>query len=144
MSNKFVTTNAAPGIDSGFLNNVENALVTGGACYFLATPYHLITNPTINSGNTSTFTATGVGGVPSGATGILMGVGVVPSGGTGYIQVAPHGGTLGNYFNFSGIVSGQYTNGFAIVPLSTGGQFDIKAVGVNMVIQDWYMFGYII
>ena len=132
-------------IDAGFLNNVENCLVAAGAIYFLATPYHLYTNPTLNSGSTRTDTVTGVGGIPSsGVLGILIGVGLFSNtSGGGYVQIYPTGGTAGQYASFSAPNAGQYTTGFVIVPVSTGGQITVKANAQNCVLQDWYIFGYI-
>ena len=134
---------AAPGIDAGFLNNVETCLVGGGMIYFI-TPYQLTTNPTVTSGSTSTLTCTGVGGIPSGALAVLLGVGIFAATTGGYCWISPHGGTAGQYVGFSGDPSNAYTVGFAIVPLSSGGQIDVKANGSNIVLQTWYIFGYII
>ena len=83
--------------------------------------------------------------MPSGASGVLLGIGLfsVTAQG-GYVQIAPHGGTIGNYVNFTA-AGPQNTNcaGFVIAPLSGGGQIDVKANAANIVLQDWYIIGYI-
>jgi hypothetical protein len=134
---------AAPGIDAGALNNMETALVNGGMIYF-TTPFHLTTNPTVTSGSTTNLTCTGVGGVPSGAKAVLLGIGIFSVTANGYIQVYPTGGTAGQYFGLNGPGTNQYTLAFAIAPLSAGGQITVKANASNIVLQDWYIFGYII
>lgn len=120
-------------------------MVGGGFIYFLATPYHLYTNPTLNSGTTRTDTVTGVGSIPaSGVLGILIGVGLFSNtSGGGYVNIYPTGGTAGQYANFSAPVAGQYTLGFVITPVSAAGQITVKANAQNCVLQDWYIFGYI-
>jgi hypothetical protein len=145
MSNKFVTSGAAPGIDSGFLNNVETCLVGAGSIY-LITPYQLTTNPTVNAGNTTTLTCTGVGGIPSGALAVLLGIGIFSNtSGGGYIQGAPHGGTLGQYWGLTGPVANQYMlGGMIIAPLDATGKIDVKANGQACVLQSWYIYGYVI
>lgn len=112
--------------------------------YFLATPYHLYTNPTLNSGTTRTDTVTGVGGIPTGAKGIIISVGIFSNTtGGGWVSVYPAGATAGQYANFTGQVANQYTQGIIITPVSAGGQITVKANGQNIVLQDWYIYAYI-
>lgn len=127
------------------LNNVENCLVGLGAIYFLATPYHLYTNPTLNSGTTRTDTVTGVGSIPaSGVLGILLGIGIFANTAGGYVQIYPAGGTAGQYAGLTGPVASQYTlGGMVIMPVSAGGQITVKANSSNIVLQDWYIYGYV-
>lgn len=139
-----VTTNGSGTLTAvGFVkgSNTVNTVI------LMATPYHLTTNPTVNQNNTTTLTCTGGStGVPSGAKGVLLGVGLFSVNAQGgYVQIAPTGGTLGNYVNFTaaGPIN-TYCTGFVIAPLSAGGQIDVKAIGANIVLQDWYIFGYII
>lgn len=109
------------------------------------TPFHMFTNPTLNNGVTRTDTYTGGStGVPIGATAVIMGIGVTPSGATGYVQIYPGSGTAGQYVSFSSVVSGQYSAGMVIVPLNGSGQATIKANGANIILQDWWIYGYII
>jgi len=112
--------------------------------YFLSTPYHLTTNPTVTNGNTTTLTCTGgATGVPTGAKGVLLGIGINCATAGGNVLIAPLGGPYGQYMALSGQVASQYTTGFGIAPLSAGGQIGVKANGSNIVLQDWYIFGYI-
>ena len=105
----------------------------------------MFTNPTLNSGNTRTDTYTGGStGIPSAAVAIVAGIGIIPAASTGYVQIAPHGGTLGDYVNFSSVVAGQYSTGMVIIPLDVNGQADVKAIGANIVLQDWWLYGYFI
>ena len=125
------------------LNNVENCLVGLGAIYFLATPYHLYTNPTLNSGTTRTDTVTGVGSIPSsGVLAVCLGIGIFANTANGYVQIYPAGGTANNYAGLTGVGT-AYTLGQATVPVSSGGQITVKANGSNIVLQDWYIYGYI-
>lgn len=113
--------------------------------FFLATPYQLTTNPTLNSGNTNTYPVTGGStGVPSGAVAVLLAMGIFANTANGYITMAPHGGSLadGPYPSITGIGT-AYTRGSCICPVS-GGQIDVKANGSNIVLQSWYIYGYII
>lgn len=113
--------------------------------YLLATPYHLYTNPTLNSGTTRTDTVTGVGGIPaSGVLAVLIGIGIFANTAGGYVQIYPAGGTAGQYAGLTGPVASQYTlGGTVIVPVSSGGQITVKANSSNIVLQDWYIYGYI-
>jgi len=139
------TSGAAPGLDAGLFNNIETCLVGAGAIYFLGSPYQLTTNPTVNAGNTTTLTCTGVGGIPSsGVLAVLLGIGIFASTAGGYMQGAPHGGTFGQYWGLSGPVANQYTvGGMVIAPVSSGGQIDVKAASGNIVLQQWMIYGYV-
>lgn len=145
-------------IVSNGINNDGGAITTDGSGHitaangilrnvtFLATPYHLYTNPTVNSGATRTDTVTGVGGIPSGIVAIILCVNLysVTAGGT--CQIYPTGGTPGQYNNFTPqwAANNQYTGmGITVVPVSGAGQITVKAVNQNMVLSDWYIFGYI-
>lgn len=141
------TDGSPPGYSASFGNNVENALTAAGSIYFLTTPYHLYTNPTLNSGTTRTDACTGVGTptIPSNAKAILLGIGIFAATAGGYVQIYPAGGTAGQYAGLTGPVANQYTvGGMVIMPLGTGGQITVKANGSNIVLQDWYIYGYVI
>lgn len=113
--------------------------------YFLSSPYHLTTNPTVTSGATTTLTCTGVGGVPSGAKGVIIGGGISSGAIGAYTTVAPHGATLGQYGGQVATLGGTALAEFSpfIAPLSAGGQLDVHANGGNIVLQDWYIIGYV-
>jgi hypothetical protein len=138
------TSGAAPGIDAGFLNNVENCIKNGGMLYLLGSPYQLTSNPTITAGNTATYTCAGVGSIPSGALAVMIGVNLysVNSGGT--LQIYPYGGTAGQYVNLTPQWNSNdvYTGmGMVVVPLNSN-QITCKAVSQNMVLQSWYIYAY--
>ena len=129
----------AVGFNKG--SNVMNSVI------FMGTPYHLTTNPTVNNGATTNLTCTGGStGVPTGAKGILLQVGLYSAsaqGGT--IQIYPTGATAGIYANFTAAgPQNTYCITTVTVPLSAGGQITAKANGSNIVLQDWYIYGYII
>lgn len=134
--------------DGGKISTDGNGNITATAgqlrnVSILPTPYHLTTNPTINSGTTTNLTCTGGStGVPSGAIAVLLGIGIFANTANGYIWVYPTGATAGQYFGLTGVGT-SYTVGFAIAPLSSGGQITVKANASNIVLQDWYIFGYI-
>src|SRR2546423_11748317 len=97
--------------------------------YFLGSPYHLTTNPTVNSGSTTNLTCTGgATGVPSGAKGVLLQVGLFSSTAQGgYVQIYPTGATAGQYPNIS---ANGPQNTLTVVstfcPVSAGGQITVK------------------
>ena len=129
----------AVGFNKG--SNVMNSTI------FLGTPYHLTTNPTVNANATTNLTCTGgATGVPPGALGVLLQVGLYSAsaqGGT--IQIYPTGATAGIYANFTAAgPQNTYCITTVTVPLSAGGQITAKASGANIVLQDWYIYGYII
>ncbi len=144
-------------LKSNGLNNDSSAIQTDGSgniitpagqlrnLTILATPYHLYTNPTLNSGTTRTDTCTGGStGVPTGAIAILLGIGIFANTAGGYVQIYPAGGTAGQYAGLTGPVAGQYmVGGMVIMPLSASGQITVKANSSNIVLQDWYIYGYI-
>lgn len=137
------TSGAAPGLDAGLFNNIETAFANGGSIY-LTTPYQLTSNPTVANGATTTLTCTGVGGVPAGAKAVLLGIGIFANTANGYITGAPHGGTQGDYWGLTGVGTG-YTLGMVIAPLDSTGKIDVKATSASgVVLQNWYIFGYII
>ena len=135
---------AAPGIDSGFLNNVETCLVGGGMLYYLGSPYQLTTNPTVTSGSTSTLTCTGVGGIPSGALAVQIGGGIFAATTGGWAWVSPHGGTPGQYVGVAGLPSNAFSAFSFTCPLDSTGKIDVKANSSNIVLQSWYIYAYII
>lgn len=139
-----ITTDGSGGI-TAVKFSTANGQIRG--TFLLATPYHLTTNPTISAGSTTTLTCTGgATGVPSGAKAVLIGIGIFSNtSGGGYVQGAPHGGTFGQYWGLSGPVAGQYTvGGMVIAPVDSNGQIDVKANVQACVLQDWYIYGYVI
>ena len=139
-----ITTDNSGGITATKFST-GNGQVRG--LFMMATPYHLTTNPTVNSGNTTNLTCTGgATGVPTGATAVLLSLGIFAVNVQGgYVQIYPTGATAGQYANFT---ANGPTNTFSatavIVPVSAGGQITVKANSSNIVLQDWYIFGYVI
>jgi hypothetical protein len=129
------------------MNKIETQLAAAPySTFFLATPYHLTTNPTVNANNTTNLTCTGgATGVPTGATGVLLQVGLFSSSAQGgSVQIYPTGATAGIYCNITAQgPQNTYCQAFGICPVSAGGQITVKAITSNMVLQDWYIFGYI-
>jgi len=110
----------------------------------LASPYQLTTNPTVTSGATSTLTCTGVGSIPSGAIAVMIGGGIFAVTTGGYAWVSPHGGTAGQYVGVAGMPGNAFTACSFTVPLDATGKIDVKANSSNIVLQAWYIYGYII
>lgn len=139
-----ITTDNSGGI-TAVKFSTANGQIRG--TFFLGTPFHLTTNPTVNNGSTTNLTCTGGStGVPTGATAVLLQVGifsVTAQGGS--VQIYPVGATAGIYANITAQgPQNTYCIATTTVPLSAGGQITVKASGANMVLQDWYIYGYII
>jgi len=135
-----ISTANGNAIFNGTVSNVNGAL-TG---FFFITPYHLTTNPTVNSGTTTTLTCTGVGGVPAGAKAVLIGGGCTASAVGGFTTLAPNGATLGQYGGVTCAVASQLTEFVQLLPIAANGKLDIHANAANIVLQDWYIIGYVI
>lgn len=144
-------------INSSAISNDNASITTDGSGHItadngyltsfimLSTPYQLTSNPTLNSGSTTTLSCTGGStGVPSGASAVMLGIGLFSdTSGGGYVTLAPHGGTQGDYWGLAGPNANQYTLGFGICPVDSNGQIDVKANGQNCVLQTWYIIGYV-
>lgn len=134
---------SAPGISDAFLNSVENDLVAAGAIY-LITPNNIVNSVAFTSGQVQTFTATGVGGIPSGAKAILIGANFNSATTGCNITFYPNGGTTGQYWALGNIVvASTFCNGFGVVPLDGTGKFNIKSNAGASTVSVW-VFGYII
>jgi len=112
--------------------------------YFLSTPYHLTTNPTVNSGSTTNLTCTGVGGIPSGAKAVWVACQITCSAAATSLNLYPTGGATTGYPQISAPVASQFFEVPVLVPLSAGGQFTVKSNNGNTVLQDWYIYAYLI
>src|SRR5437899_3219444 len=127
--------------DGGTISTSGAGVITGSNgilrnVSILATPYQLTTNPTVNSGATTTLTCTGGStGVPTGAIAVFIGGGIFAATTGGYAQIYPTGATAGQYAGWSGMPSNAFTAGFIIAPLSAGGQITVKANASNIVLQ---------
>ena len=125
------------------LNAVEGALQAMGALY-LITPFQLMNNVSFTSNQTQTFTAWGAGGVASGARAIMFGYFFSASVTGVSHQFAPHGSTLGQYFNLGNIqVASAFFNGFGICPLdAVAGKIDVKSSGGASSSSNMWIYGY--
>jgi hypothetical protein len=109
----------------------------------LVTAYQQLNGVTINANTTNTYTLTGVGGIPSGALGVIYKVFYSSTTNGAFLQMAPHSNTIGNYASVGNItVSGSTINGNGIVGLDANGQLDIKANVGNCVVT-LYTHGYV-
>jgi hypothetical protein len=160
MSNKMTTASATDVMTS--LNNLNNGgisndgvISTDGSGNIntpkgqlrnvsIITPFTLMTNPTINAGNTASYTGSGGStGVPTSATAIFVGYSFTCGTVGAYANIGPLGATLSQYITTPFIsVSNQYVSGFAIIPLSSN-QFSVKANTGNIVLNSWTVWGYI-
>lgn len=102
-----------------------------------------INGSVINSGTTSNFQISGSGGIPTGALGIIYTANFTsPTTGT-YVQIGPHGATLGNYQAIGNLyTSNGFLNANGIVALDSNGKIDIKANSGNCTVS-LYTQGYI-
>src|SRR2546421_8583909 len=105
----------APGINKTFLDGVENALVAAPATYFI-TPFHLTTNPTVNSGATTNLTCTGVGGIPSGAKAVWVACQITCSAAATSCNLYPTGVATTGYPQISAPVASQFFEVPVLVP----------------------------
>jgi hypothetical protein len=136
---------SSPPINKTFLDGVENALVAGGMIYFLGSFFQLTTNPTVNSGVTSALTASGgATGVPSGAKGVLISGSITSATVGAYVTLAAHSAGMTGVPQIGTIqVTNQFVGfGNVMVPLASN-QIDVKANGGNVILQSWYINGYI-
>lgn len=107
------------------------------------TPFIQLNNVAINSGVTNTYTLTGVtSGLPVGITGVLCRAYFGSATVGAWAAIAPHGGTIGNYFVLGNQqIANQSMNGNALLPLDSSGQIDVKANLGNCTIT-LYTYGY--
>lgn len=141
MSGSITALSNGNNVDANGLNSNFNAL--NNPQIFFITPNQLLNSVSFTSGQVQTFTATGVGGVPTGAVGILIGTSVSSATVGVNATYYPAGGTSGQYFTNGNIqVTNQFCNIFGIVPLNGSGQFSIKSNGGASSINVW-MFGYV-
>jgi hypothetical protein len=109
--------------------------------------YQQITNVTISSGTTQTFTLTGgSSGIPTGATGVIYKVYFSsPSSNVNiYIQLAPHGGIIGSYGSVGNTDNlNQTINGMGVLQIDSNGKIDIKANNGDCVVN-LFTHGYIL
>jgi hypothetical protein len=98
----------------------------------------------INSGNTSTFTLAGSGGIPTGALGVIYKAFFTSATVGAYIQLAPHAASdITAYASIGNIqVANASVNGCGTLQLDSSGKIDIKANTGNCTVT-LYTHGYI-
>lgn len=151
LGNDQAINNAGVSNDSGSISTDGSGHITAANgllrnITFLATQFQLTTNPTLNSGSTNTYTVTGGStGVPTSAIAVILQIGIFANTAGGYVSIAPHGASMsagGFVAALTGAVASQYTTGQFTVPVASG-QIDVKANSSNIVLQSWYIIGYI-
>jgi hypothetical protein len=98
----------------------------------------------INSGNTSTFTLTGSGGIPAKALGVVYKAFFTSATVGAFIQLAPHAASdITAYASIGNIqVANASVNGCGVLQLDSAGKIDIKANTGNCTVT-LYTHGYI-
>jgi hypothetical protein len=109
--------------------------------------YQQITNVTIPSGTTQTFTLTGGNsGIPPGAKGVIYKVTFTsPSNAVNiFIQLVPHGGAIGSYGSLGDTDNlNQTLKGNGVLQVDSNGMIDIKANNGDCTIN-LYTHGYVL
>jgi len=104
------------------------------------TPVQEINASVINAGNTSTFT---LSSPPAGALGVLYKVSFTSPTNAAFIQIAPHGGTIGNYAEHGNLSAASATHrATGIVPVDSSNKIDIKANTGNCTVT-LSVYGYV-
>lgn len=111
---------------------------------FLGSLFHLTTNPTVNSGVTSHQTvAGGATGVPTSAYAVIISATIQSATVGAFALVCPFGVTPTGWIQIGNIqTASQFMSAQIILPFLSN-QIDVKANGGNIVLQDWYIIGYI-
>jgi hypothetical protein len=134
--NKKVWVNGVDYTNQTNLNHIEDGIAAVPGVYFLASPYLLENNTTLNSGSTITKTCTGGStGVPTGAKAVYLVVQFTPSGAGCQPTFVPQGTTwvAGKYPSIGSPASGQPIADTFFCPLNTSnGQIDVKGNVANL------------
>lgn len=111
-----------------------------GRTTFLSAPVQEINASTINAGVTTAFT---MSSLPAGVLGILYKVFFTSPTNAAFIQIAPHGGAIGNYAEHGNLSAASATHrATGIVAVDNTGKIDIKANTGNCTLT-FYVYGYI-
>ncbi len=97
----------------------------------LVNGYQHLSNTTINNGVTATFTLTGgTSPIPAGALAVIAKISFSANAQPAHLDFAPHGGNLSQTVTCGDLLATTAKwQGQAILPLSSGGQIDVKANG---------------
>jgi hypothetical protein len=109
--------------------NGSSGIPTAANRLFFVTGFSQFSTTTINAGVTSTFTLTGVGGIPSGATGVLCKTSFSSPTAGAFLHLAPHGASdITTYMTLGNIqVASSFVYGSGLLPVDAQGKIDIKA-----------------
>ena len=115
-----------------------------GRVTFVA-PYVQLSGVTINAGVTNTYTLnSGGSNLPVSILGVLYRLTFTSPTVGAYMQLAPHGGAIGNYHILGNIqVANQYVNAPGVLQVDSTGSVDLKANGGNCLVTLW-THGYVI
>lgn len=98
---------------------------------FFTTPVSLITNGSLNN-STITVQATGTGGIPSSATGVLCNLYFTASNLGAFVSITPHGIVWNTSANYPIVGTAQTTTqalgGSFIVPVDVNGKLDVTSI----------------
>jgi hypothetical protein len=109
-------------------NGTQGIPVPAPGRVVFVTGFQQITNSVINAGNTSTFTLSNVGGIPTGALGVIYKAYFTSPTNAAYINLAPHGGVMANYQTIGNLPAANASlNGNGILQLDSSGKIDIQA-----------------
>lgn len=131
----------------GNLTAVSLHTTGGGALIYIFATTVLISNDSIGSGSTKTYTCVGVGSVPTGAKAVLLSYYYTSSAGNTFAAFTPHGTayTTGNAPASDPATSTSAIGnaGAFIVPLDATGKIDVAASNGAISGLYIYLYGYI-
>jgi hypothetical protein len=131
--------------NAGGLTAVGLKTTGGGLLVYNITPYLIISNITINAGNTNNYTCAGVGGIPSGVKGVYLAIAANATNAGNILQFAPHSGTVGIYpqlGTFQATGAGGTIFAGIYVPVDASGGFDVKTSGTGSCTLTAYINAY--
>jgi hypothetical protein len=146
--NKKTWVNGVDAANAANLQHIEDGIAAVPGTYFI-TPYHLVSAVTINSGTTNTYTCTGVGGIPTNATGVHINAAFTSTTIGTFAAFGPHGATLASNSNYPSSPLAQISSSIlitfsTIVQIDASGKLDIKAFNGNLGSMDVQIDAYII
>jgi hypothetical protein len=120
---------------------------SSNSTFMLGTPFQIENNVTVNSGTSVSPTCTGVGGIPTGATAVLVAAYYTASVAGTFASFVPQGASWSsaNYpILGTAAVNNHVVGGAFIVPVNTtNGQITISAVNGNLIGLFCQIYGYI-
>lgn len=107
--------------------------------------FALVNGVTIASGTTNVYQATGVGGIPVGAKGILYDGALYSATLGAYCSIQPHlGHSTGQYDVLQAYVTGVFIRNSSVTQVDANGQIDLTAAGGGSVTMFIFPRGYVI